>query len=198
MVGADMTSAVSGQGSTETGPGTLPSMPPARANLFADITRKNIPDGGGTEGTMTHRHLAIILDGPGHVGADHQLEIRNQGQISGSFTQKEVEIWSIFSGPGRLPATLKPQPVSESTMGRDPWQDTIHAGVRAVLLAFAAVLAFMIVYYRFAGLVASVALLANLILTVGSWSLSRPLSPCLAWRGWCSCWHGGSMRSAYL
>jgi len=69
-------------------------------------------------------------------------EIRNQGQISGSFTQKEVENLVNILRAGRLPATLKPQPVSESTMGATLGQDTIHAGVRAVLLAFAAVLAF--------------------------------------------------------
>src|SRR5262249_19322108 len=68
---------------------------------------------------------------------------------------------------GRLPATLKQQPVSENTMGPTLGQDTIEDGVRAIGFAFVAILAFMIVYYRFAGLVASVALLANLVLTVG-------------------------------
>src|SRR5262249_9819815 len=41
-------------------------------------------------------------------------------------------------------------------------------GTTAVGLAFIAVLVFMIVYYRFAGLVASAALLANLVLTVAA------------------------------
>jgi SecD/SecF fusion protein len=68
---------------------------------------------------------------------------------------------------GALPETLKPQPVSESTIGATLGEDTIRAGVTAIILAFLAVLAFMIVYYRFAGLVASVALLANLVLTIG-------------------------------
>src|SRR5262249_27155274 len=45
--------------------------------------------------------------------------------------------------------------------------DTIFWGPVAVGVAFVAILAFMLVYYRFAGLVACVALLANLLLTVG-------------------------------
>ncbi len=135
--------------------------------LFGDITQKNIPDGGGTEDTMNRRHLAIILDGLVMSAPTINSRISTQGQISGSFTQKEVQNLVNILRAGRLPATLKPQPVSESTIGATLGQDTIEAGVRAVLLAFVAVLAFMIIYYRFAGLVASVALLANLVLTVG-------------------------------
>src|ERR1700732_3401540 len=52
-------------------------------------------------------------------------------------------------------------------MGATLGRDTIQKGLAAIVVAFAVVLLFMIVYYRFAGLVASVALLANLILTVG-------------------------------
>src|SRR5206468_12700212 len=57
-------------------------------------------------------------------------------------------------------------PVSESTMGPTLGADTIRNGTLSVLGAFVAVLAFMLVYYRFAGLVASIALLANLLLTI--------------------------------
>src|SRR5439155_4416408 len=46
-------------------------------------------------------------------------------------------------------------------------QDTINKGVLAVGVAFVAILGFMLVYYRFAGFVACVALLANLLLTIG-------------------------------
>jgi SecD/SecF fusion protein len=136
-------------------------------NLFGDITQKNVPDGGVTETTMRHRHLAIILDGLVMSAPTINSRISTQGQISGSFTQKEVENLVNILRAGRLPATLKQQPVSENTMGATLGQDTIEKGVRAVVLAFVAVLAFMIVYYRFAGMVASIALLANLVLTVG-------------------------------
>ncbi len=55
---------------------------------------------------------------------------------------------------GALPATLKSQPVSENTMGATLGEDTIFKGTVVRLLAFAAVLIFMRIYYRFAGMVA--------------------------------------------
>ena len=62
---------------------------------------------------------------------------------------------------------MKPQPVSENTIGPTLGRDTIRSGTLAIGLAFLFVLGFMLFYYRFAGMVASIALLANLLLTVG-------------------------------
>ncbi|GEM_PF-233896 len=135
--------------------------------LFGDITRKNVPSGAGAEENQLRRHLAIILDGLVVSAPTINSEIRTHGQISGSFTSKEVTALVNILRAGQLPATLKPQPVSENTLGPTLGEDTIRAGVTAILIAFGFVLAFMIVYYRFAGFVASVALVANLVLTVG-------------------------------
>jgi SecD/SecF fusion protein len=87
--------------------------------------------------------------------------------IEGNFTKTEVDRLVNILRSGALPATLKSQPVSENTMGATLGEDTIVKGVWAVGVAFAAILAFMLVYYRFSGLVACIALLANLLLTVG-------------------------------
>jgi SecD/SecF fusion protein len=131
--------------------------------LFYELTSKNVP----SKATDTfHRHLAIVLD--------HQIvsaprlndPISTDGIISGRFTKAEVDRLVGILRAGALPATLKPQPVSENTMGATLGEATIHKGTIAVGLAFVAILVFMIVYYRFAGLVASLALLANLLLTV--------------------------------
>ncbi len=136
-------------------------------NLFRNITRKNVSEDSGPENTKLRRHLAIILDGMVMSAPTINSEIGQQGVISGNFTQKEVDQLVNILRAGRLPATLKPQPVSESTIAATLGEDTIASGVKAILLSFAAVLAFMVVYYRFAGLVASIALTANLLLTVG-------------------------------
>ncbi len=93
---------------------------PAGGDLFRNITRKNVPDGGGTPDSQTYRHLAIILDGLIMSAPTINSEISTQGQISGNFTQKEVNNLVNILRAGRLPATLKQQPVSESTMGADP------------------------------------------------------------------------------
>jgi len=140
----------------------------AGGNLFGALTRKNIPSSeSGPEESQLKRHLAIILDGLIVSAPTVNSEIRQHGQISGNFTQREVDQLVNILRAGALPASLKPQPVSESTMGATLGQDTIQMGVQAILISFVAILLFMMVYYRFAGLVASVALLANLILTVG-------------------------------
>jgi SecD/SecF fusion protein len=133
-------------------------------DLFYEITSQNKPT--GSQGSPFQRHLAIILDGQVVSAPVLNEPIRNDGQISGNFTQVEVNRLVSILRSGALPATLKQQPVSENTIGATLGGDTIRAGSLSVIAAFAAVLAFMIVYYRFAGLVASIALLANLLLTV--------------------------------
>jgi SecD/SecF fusion protein len=152
---------------------TLENMQPAvgfrfdntGSNLFYDLTSKNIPT--GSEGNKVYRHLAILLDGQIVSAPRIQSAISGNGVISGHFKRKEVTSLVNVLRSGALPATLKGKPVSENTMGATLGGDTIDKGVRAVGLAFIVILIFMIIYYRFAGFVASLALLANLLLTVG-------------------------------
>jgi len=130
------------------------------ANLFYDLTNKNKPSG------QFLRELAVVLDGQVRSAPVLQSAISSNGQISGDFTQKAIEDLVRILRAGALPATLKPNPVSENTMGPTLGEDTINRGTWSVGLAFAAVLIFMLIYYRFAGIVACIALMANLLLTV--------------------------------
>ncbi|MHB1424622.1 MAG: protein translocase subunit SecD, partial [Gemmataceae bacterium] len=132
-------------------------------NLFWELTSLNKPSRseGGFE-----RQLAIILDGQIRAAPGLRNAIRERGEISGGFTQKTVQELVTILRAGALPATLKRDPVSENTMGPTLGSDTIFKGKLSVGLAFLAVLLFMLFYYRFAGIVACVALLANLVLTV--------------------------------
>jgi SecD/SecF fusion protein len=130
------------------------------ANRFYDLTSKNKPEGD------FRRRLAIVLDELIVSAPTLNDAIRDSGEISGSFTKDEVDKLVTILRAGALPATLRPQPVSETTIGATLGADTIRAGSLSVLLAFGAVLVFMLIYYRFAGVVACVALLANLLLTV--------------------------------
>src|SRR2546430_7638247 len=93
-------------------------------------------------------------------------EIRERGQIAGSFSQREVDALVNILRAGALPASLKPKPVSESTLGATLGEDTVESGVLAIGAAFLAVVVFMIVYYRLAGFVARIRLLANLVLSI--------------------------------
>ena len=133
---------------------------------FYQMTSRNQPSGPESGGRV-FRQLAIILDGYLISSANINEPIRSRGQISGSFDRPYVERIVTLLRSGALPATLKPLPVSENTIAPTLGADTIRSGTMSVLLAFGAVLAFMLVYYRFAGVVATVALMANLLLTVG-------------------------------
>jgi SecD/SecF fusion protein len=135
--------------------------------LFGTLTGKNVPSGAGGEESQIKRHLAIILDGLIMSAPTINSRISTHGQITGHFTRKEVDNLVNILRSGALPATLKQQPVSETTIGATLGADTIESAYHAIVIAYLAVVAFMIVYYRFAGLVASVALFANLLLTVG-------------------------------
>src|SRR5262245_49308619 len=130
------------------------------ARAMQNMTSKNLPSNN------FGRLLAVILDDYVESAATVQQTISSSGLIHGSFTQEKVDALVSILRSGALPATLKPLPVSENTIGPTLGQDTIDSGVRAVGWAFLAVLVFMCFYYRFAGFVASTALLANLLMTV--------------------------------
>jgi SecD/SecF fusion protein len=128
---------------------------------FYDLTSQNAPTRDGF-----HRFLAVVLDGQIISAPSLNAKIHSEGIIEGNFTADEVDRIVTLLNSGALPASLKPQPVSENTIGPTLGADTISKGTWSVLFAFAAVLVFMLIYYRFSGIVACIALLANLLLTV--------------------------------
>lgn len=65
---------------------------------------------------------------------------------------------------GRLPTTLQKDPISENQIGSMLGADTINKGAWSIALSISCVLVFILIYYRFAGMVACAALLANLLL----------------------------------
>jgi SecD/SecF fusion protein len=137
--------------------------------LFQDLTTKNKPD-GSSEASF-HRNLSVVLDEKIESAPRLNAIISTDGLIEGNFKKEDVNRLVRILNAGSLPASLKRDPVSESTMGPTLGQDTINDGTFSVGLAFVAVMLFMLVYYRFAGLVACIALIANLILTVAFMTL---------------------------
>jgi SecD/SecF fusion protein len=127
----------------------------AGGDRFYELTSKN-----------KSAQLAIVLDGMVESAATIQSAIRTSGRITGHFTQQKIDELVRILRAGALPGTLKRDPVSENTMGPTLGADTIKWGGISVVLAFGVVLIFMVIYYWFAGVVACVALMANLILTV--------------------------------
>ncbi|MFL5328882.1 MAG: protein translocase subunit SecF [Gemmataceae bacterium] len=136
--------------------------------LFGELTGANVPTGSDSSVNLTFRYLAIVLDNMVVSAPYLSSRIEDQGQIqmSGSPREDRVRLAKILRS-GTLPASLKTVPVSESTIGPTLGSDTIFKGTMSLGIAFAAVLVFMLIYYQFAGIVACIALLANLLLTIG-------------------------------
>ncbi len=135
----------------------------AGGRLFGGLTGNNLPD----EVQDFTRKLGIILDGFLYSAPAIQSTIHERGEITGDFTQEEVEDLVGVLNAGALPTALSKDPISEMLTGPTLGRDTIERGKYAMLASMILVLLFMLVYYRFAGIVASAALLMNLVLILG-------------------------------
>jgi len=110
--------------------------------------------------------LAVVLDNKVQEVANIHEAIRDRGEISGGrMSDQSAKDLSMILRSGALPAGIKY--LNESVVGPSLGSDSIRAGVRASTYGMLAVLIFMLVYYRGAGINADVALLFNLIILLG-------------------------------
>ena len=124
------------------------------AERFAEITRENV-----------HQRLAIILDGELYSAPVIQTPIETgSGQITGQFDNREAfELANVLENPLRAPLHIVQSREVNPTLGKD----SIRSGIKAAIYGTLAVSAFMLVYYLIAGMVANVALIANIIILLG-------------------------------
>ncbi len=121
---------------------------------FAQVTKDNL-----------HQRLAIVLDGELISAPTIQSEIDGgNGQITGHFDEKEAfNLANSLENPLRAPLHIVESREVNPTLGRD----AIQSGIRASIYGTLAVAVFMLVYYMIAGLIANVALIANIIILLG-------------------------------
>ena len=112
------------------------------------------------------RRLAIVLDNK-VISSPVIREpiVGGGGQISGDFTFQSATDLALLLRSGALPAPLNI--IEERTVGPDLGQDSINAGIISLIIGFSLVILFMILKYRFFGLIANVALIVNLFLLIG-------------------------------
>ena len=132
------------------------------AALFGTLTSQNLPD----PANRLLSRLGIVLDGVLLSAPTIRSTISSDGQITGSFKQADVEFLVGVLNAGSLPAALYSDPISEQKISPQLGADTIRSGARAMLLATIVVLTFMLMYYRFSGIVADLAVLLNIVLVV--------------------------------
>ena len=121
---------------------------------------------GKATSTGIGKQLAIVLDRK-IVSAPviRDTIASGNGQISGNFTFQSATDLALLLRSGALPAPLNI--IEERTVGPDLGQDSINAGVIALMIGFLLVIIFMFFKYKIFGLIANITLFINLFLLVG-------------------------------
>ena len=129
------------------------------ARRFADVTKANVG-----------KPFAIVLDNK-VISAPVIREpiLAGRGQISGHFSAQSANDLAVLLRAGALPAPLTV--IEERSVGPDLGADAIKAGMYSILAGFVLVVAYMAAAYGLFGLMANIALLFNLILTLGVLSI---------------------------
>ena len=119
---------------------------------------------GKATSTGIGKQLAIVLDGK-IISAPVIRDViaSGSGQISGGFTFQSATDLALLLRSGALPAPLSI--IEERTVGPDLGQDSINAGIIALIIGFALVILFIFVKYKIFGLITNVALIINLFLS---------------------------------
>lgn len=127
------------------------------ARRMSYLTTLHKPKGEGSEYL-----LGIVLDNTIHSAPAIQTPIHGSGRITGSFTQSEINDLIINLRSGKIDVALNKNPISKQYIESSLGKELRDKGFLAIGASFLLVLVFMIFYYRFAGIVASIALLLNL------------------------------------
>lgn len=109
--------------------------------------------------------MAIVLENKIREVATIQSEIGDSGRITGGFSQQQAQDLSMMLRTGSLPASIKY--TETRTVGPSLGAASIRQGVLAAVAGMAAVMIFMLVYYRGAGINADLALFLNLVILLG-------------------------------
>ncbi len=125
---------------------------------FGDLTQANVGN-----------RFAIVLDGEVISAPVIKTAILGgSAEITGDFTEKEARsLSSALENPLQTPVKLLEERSASSTLGEDSIKSGVIAGVGGLIL----VLIFVVIYYRFAGLVAIIGLVANIIILAGCMAL---------------------------
>lgn len=125
------------------------------AKLFSRVTGSNI-----------NKLLAIVLDDVVMSAPNIKSRISRHGQITGDFEHERAQDLSIVLRSGSLPVPVEIE--EERTVGPTLGKDSIAKGQMSLMLGGLVVLIFMMVYYKFAGVIADIALVLNIVLILGA------------------------------
>ena len=122
--------------------------------LFSEITGNNI-----------EKKLAIVLDGRVKSAPVIRSRIKGKGIIEGKFSLEEARDLAIVLRTGTLPAPVNI--IEKRVVGPSLGKDSIQSGLMAGIIGTILVALYMIIYYRFSGVIADTALFINIIMVMG-------------------------------
>ena len=147
----------------------------ARVSTGGDFGRPHVAfeldsDGGRIFERVTEanieRRLAIVLDDVVQSAPTIRSRIPGgRGIIEGAFTLEDARDLAMLLRAGALPVPV--EIIENRTIGPSLGEESIRAGVSALILGFIVVLLFMVFYYKVGGLIADLALVLDIIILLG-------------------------------
>jgi SecD/SecF fusion protein len=132
-------------------------------------------DGAKKFGEITQAHVnhrfAVVLDGIIQSAPNIKEPIYGgNARISGSFTEQDARnLASVLENPLQTPVSIEEERSVSPTLGADSIRASVLAGLWGLIITMVCVL----IYYRFAGLIANLALIINLLLLMGALTMFK-------------------------
>jgi SecD/SecF fusion protein len=135
------------------------------------VTMEMNSTGAARWGDITERSaknktpIAIVMDGVVYSAPIAEGRLGDRSQITGSFTVQEAQDLASILQIGKLAAPAKI--VQDQQVGPTLGKEAIRGGLAAFAIAFAVIFSLMLIYYNSSGWVTNIALILNLLFTVG-------------------------------
>ncbi len=130
-------------------------MTPSGTRTWAKLTTDNVG-----------KPIAIVLDDIVYSAPTVNGPIEGgNSEISGNFTIEEAQDLANILKSGKLDAPAKI--VQEQFVGPTLGKEAVQGGAKAFIISFLVIFALMLIYYNTAGWVANIALILNLLFTIG-------------------------------
>lgn len=122
--------------------------------------------------------MSVVLNGSVISLPTLDSELKDSGMITGSFTQREISQLEADLKAGSL--TFTPHILAEKNVSPELGAKERIQGIIATMLALSLVIAAMVSYYRFGGIIASIAVIFNLLIL---WATLQNLQATLSLAG---------------
>lgn len=134
--------------------------------VYMEMNSDGAADWARITGANINKQIAIVLDNVVYSAPVVRSKITGgSSQIEGMANIQEAKLLEIVLKAGALPAPLTI--IEERTVGPSLGEDSIQKGLYSSLIALILVALFMMVYYHFAGAVADMALIFNMLFVMG-------------------------------